>query len=96
MKLVNVNADYMEVLIINNVEMMINAELIGNGMCDKGFTWSPIDCECEPDKLCDVGQYLDYKHCIYTKRLIDRLVEECSENSHRTEIIYNNALWKNM
>ena len=55
MKLVNVNADYMEVLIINNVEMMINAELIGNGMCDKGFIWNPINCECEPDKLCDVG-----------------------------------------
>ena len=37
-------------------------ELIGKGMCDKGFIWNPSNCECECDKLCDVGKYLDYKN----------------------------------
>ena len=35
-------------------------ELIDKGVCDKGFTWNPSNCECECDKSCDVGKYLDY------------------------------------
>ena len=38
----------------------------------KGFNWSPSNCECECDKSCDVGKYLDYKNC--RKRLVDILV----------------------
>ena len=30
-------------------------------MCDKGFIWSPSNCDCECDKSCDVGEYLDYE-----------------------------------
>ena len=30
-------------------------------MCDKGFIWNPSNCECECDKSCDVGEYLDYE-----------------------------------
>ena len=55
-------------------------ELIDNGMCDKGFIWNPIKCQCECDKPCDVGEYLDYKSCKCRKRLVEKLVEECSEN----------------
>ena len=47
-------------------------------MC--GFTWNPSNCECECDKSCDVGEYLDYKNCKCRKRIIDKLVEKCSEN----------------
>ena len=36
-------------------------ELIDKGMCDKGFTRNPSNCEC--DKSCDVGEYLDYAIC---------------------------------
>ena len=36
-------------------------ELIDKGVCDKGFTWSPSNCECERDKSCDAGEYLDYE-----------------------------------
>ena len=36
--------------------------------------------ECECDKLCDVGEYLDYKNCKCRKRIIDKLVEEYGEN----------------
>ena len=38
-------------------------ELIDKGSCDKGINWTPITCECDFDKLCEKGQYLDYKHC---------------------------------
>ena len=40
---------------------------------------NPSDFECECDKLCNFGEYLDHKNCKYRKRLIVKLVEECSE-----------------
>ena len=52
--------------------------MIDKGICDKGFIWNPSNCECECDKSCDVGDYLDFENC--RKRLIDKLVEECIEN----------------
>ena len=30
-------------------------ELFDKGICDKGFIWNPINCECECDKSCDIG-----------------------------------------
>ena len=50
------------------------------GVCDKGFIWNPINCECEDDKLCDIGDYLDYENCKCRKRQTDKLVEEYTEN----------------
>ena len=49
-------------------------------MCDKGFNWNPSKCECERDKSCDVGEYFDYKNGKCRKKLIDKLVEGCSDN----------------
>ena len=60
--------------------------MIDKGICDKGFIWNPSNCECECDKLCDVGEYLDYKNCKYRKRLIDKLVEEWSETIDEVKI----------
>ena len=34
-------------------------ELIDKGICDKGFIWDPSNCECECNKFCDIGEYLD-------------------------------------
>ena len=67
-------------------------ELIDKGICDKGFIWNPSNCECECDKSCDVGEYLDYENCKCRKRLIDKLVEECSENIDGNEWICNGTL----
>ena len=67
-------------------------ELIDKGMCDEGFIWNPSNCECECDKLCDVGEYLDYKNCKCRKRLIDKLVEECSDNIDGNKMIYNGTV----
>ena len=63
--------------------------MIDKGICDKGFIWNPSNCECECDKSCDIGEYLDYKNCKCRNKLIDKLVEECSENIDGNEMIYN-------
>ena len=34
-------------------------DLIDKKKCDKGFIWNPSNFECECDKSCGVGQYLD-------------------------------------
>ena len=36
--------------------------------------WNSSNCECECDKSCDVGKYLDYKNCKCSKKIIDKLV----------------------
>ena len=54
-------------------------EMIDKGICDKGFIWKPSNCECECDKSRGVGEHLDYVNYKCRKRLIDKLVEECSE-----------------
>ena len=67
-------------------------ELIDKGTCDKGFIWNPSHCEGECDKSCDIGEYLDYKNCRWRKKIIDKLVEECSENIDGNEMFYNETL----
>ena len=66
-------------------------ELINKMVCDKGYIWNPTNCACECDKLCDIGQYLDYKNCICRKSLVDKLVEECI-NVIDGDTMYNETL----
>ena len=54
--------------------------MIDKGICDKEYAWNSSNCECQCDKSCDVGEYLDYENCKCRKRLVDKLVEECAEN----------------
>ena len=61
-------------------------------MCDKGFIWNPSNFECECDKSCDIGEYLDYKNCNCRKKIIDKLFEECSENVDGNKMLYNETL----
>ena len=61
--------------------------MIDKGIRDKGFIWNPSNWECECNKSCDVGEYLDYEN--FKCRLIDKLVKRCSENVHGNEMIYN-------
>ena len=35
-------------------------ELFDKGICDRRFIWNPSNCKYECDKLCGVGEYLDY------------------------------------
>ena len=62
-------------------------ELIDKGVCDKGFIWNPSNWECECDKSCNIDKYLDYSDCRCKKKLIDPLVEECTENINETELV---------
>ena len=54
--------------------------MIDKGVCDKGYAWNPSNFECECDKSCNFGEYLDYENCKCGKRLVDKLEEECNEN----------------
>ena len=80
----------------NNAGMKINVCVnvknvkIDKGVCDKGFTWNPRNCECECDKSCDIGEYLDYSNCKCRKKLFDKLIEECPENIDKVEITSEN------
>ena len=52
-------------------------------MCDKGFIWNPSNCEY----ACNIGEYLNCQNCKSRKGIIDKLVEECSENICENETI---------
>ena len=62
-------------------------ELIDKGVCDKGYVWNPSNCECECDKSCNIDEYLDYSSCKCRKKLINPLVEECTENIVETKLV---------
>ena len=62
--------------------------MIDKGVCDKGFIWNPSNCQCECDKACDVGEYLDFSKC--RKNLFDKLVEECTTNIDEVKIASEN------
>ena len=64
--------------------------MIDKGACDRGYIWNPSNCECECDKSCDVGEYLDYKNCKCRKKLADELVEECTETDEEVKIAIKN------
>ena len=61
-------------------------ELIDKAVYDKGFIWNPSICECECDKSSDVGEYLDYENCNCRKKLVDKLVDECTESIDEVKI----------
>ena len=43
-------------------------KLIDKGMYYKIFIWNPSNCECECDKSCNIGEYLDYKTWKFAKK----------------------------
>ena len=53
--------------------------MVDKGVCDKGFIWNLSNYECQCDKPCDIGEYLDYENCKCRKKLVDQLVGECTE-----------------
>ena len=48
--------------------------------------WNLSNSKCKCDRSCDVREYLDYENCKCRKRLVDKLVEECSENIDEVKI----------
>ena len=64
--------------------------LTDKGVCDKGYFFNPSNCECECDKSCGIGEYLDYSNCTCRKKLYDKLVEECTESINLVKIYNEN------
>ena len=65
--------------------------MIDKGLHDRGYIWNPSNCECECDKSCDVGEYLDYKNCKCRKRQVDKLIEKCNEVVEETSLVKINS-----
>ena len=61
-------------------------ELIDKKMCDKRFIWNPSNCECKCEKVCDVGEYLDYENCKCRKKIVAPLIEECTETVEEVKL----------
>ena len=40
----------------------------------------------ECDKTCDIGEYLDYENFKCRKRLVDKLVDECTETTEEVKL----------
>ena len=69
-------------------------ELIDKERCDKGLVWSPSNRNCECNKSCDIGEYLDYENCKCRRKMnsveCSELVEECRFDEN--EMIYSETL----
>ena len=61
-------------------------ELMDKRIYDKGSIWNPSNCKCECDKTCDIGEYLDYVNCKYIKKLVDKLIDECTETTEEVKL----------
>ena len=55
-------------------------------MFNKGFIWNPGNCECEWDKACNFGEYLDYENCKCRKKSVAPLIEECTETVEEVKL----------
>ena len=62
-------------------------QLIDKGVCDKGFILNPSNCESECDKTCSISEYLDHSNCKCRKKLVDPLVDECTQNIEDTKLV---------
>ena len=63
-----------------------NEDFAGITNCSKGYTWNPSTCECQCDKWCKPGQYLDHKNCASKNKLIGRVIQECTSVINETMI----------
>ena len=50
------------------------------------FGWNPSNCECECDKVCGVGEYLDYENCKWRKKLLGKLIDKCTETTEEGKL----------
>ena len=57
--------------------------------------WNPSTCQCQCDKWCKQGQYLDHKNCVCKNKLIGRIIEECTSVINETMINEKNNITNN-
>ena len=67
-------------------------ELVDKKVCHNRYFGNPSNCQCEYDRSCGIGEYLDYKNCVCKNSIVDRLVQECTsvidENKIYNEILH--------
>ena len=61
-------------------------ELFDKCVCDKGYARNPSNCECEYDKACNFSEYLDYENCKCRRKLVEPLIEECTETVEEVKL----------
>ena len=74
----------------------VKIDKCGGSCNNKRLISSPSNCDCECDKSCDVGEYLDYEKCKCSKKLIGKLADKCSEHIDENKMIYidyENMCW---
>ena len=55
-------------------------------MCNKGFVWNASNGECQFNKAYNVGEYLDDEDSRCRKKLVDKLVDECTETVEEVKL----------
>ena len=61
-------------------------ELIDKDVCGKGFIWNASNCDGECNKSCDIDECLDYSNCKCRKKLVDKLIGECTETIEEVKL----------
>ena len=67
------------------------------GVCNNKTRWNEDKCRCKYEELIEIGicekQFIwNPINCKCRNKLVDKLVEECSENTDENEMIYNGTL----
>ena len=62
-------------------------ELVDKKICDKGFIWNLSISECELDKNCGISEYLNYQHCKCRKKLVEPIIDECTETIEEVKLV---------
>ena len=87
--------------VCNNDGMMINAGVNAKNWLIKVYEieglFGILVIVSECNKSCDVGEYLDYESCKCRKKLVNKLIEKCTENIDEVKNanpfkIYKNAV----
>ena len=73
--------------IIKNINFKV-FDLLSRTNEARHIEWHEI-CKC---KSCDIREYLDYKNCNCRNKIVDKLVEEYTENTDGNEMLYNETL----
>ena len=79
--------------IIKNVNMQVYNFLMRLNET-RNVLWHE-SCECQCDKWCKQGQYLDHKNCVCKNKLIGRLIEECTSVINETMINDKDSITNN-
>ena len=63
-------------------------ELDDSSCCNDVYIWNPSMCDCDCNKACKIGEYLDIKKCLCKKCLFGKLLLACEgEMMHAKKII---------